>query len=297
MKTIKPNFIIIGAMKSATTSLYTYLKQHPEIFMASKKEPKFFNNFNTKSTSELQGKGFKKIKTLEQYLALFQKVSNEIAIGEASPSYIFDRNCHSLIKKTLPKAKIIAIIRQPVERAYSNFLHAKRGEQEEEIDFEKAFTEGENMLYAGNKKHFYLEKGFYYTQLKRYFDVFPKEQIKIILFEDMIKNPGEVTQEVFKFLGVDSSFIPNTSKKANVSGVPKGYLGWSVMKLRKNNLIPDIEFGKILPKFLVDLIIKTIYSKPKKMNKELVKKLTRKYYLEDIKKLEKLINQDLSTWI
>jgi len=69
------------------------------------------------------------------------------------------------------------------------------------------------------------------------------------------------------------------------------------MKLRKNNLIPDIEFGKILPKFLVDLIIKTIYSKPKKMNKELVKKLTRKYYLEDIKKLEKLINQDLSTWI
>ena len=297
MKVINPNFIIIGAMKAATTSLYTYLKQHPDIFMSSIKEPKFFNNFNKDSRFKLQGKGLIKIKTLDQYQNLFKEAINEIAIGEASPSYIFDENCHILIKKILPKAKIIAILRQPVERAYSNFLHAKRADQEKDTDFEKAFNEEDKILKKGIKTHYYLEKGFYYKQLKKYYDVFPKEQIKIILFEDMIKNPGEVTQEVFKFLGVDSSFIPNTSKKANVSGVPKGYLGWSVMKLRKNHLIPDIEFGKILPKFLVDLILKTIYSKPKKMNKELVKKLTRKYYLEDIKKLEKLINQDLSTWI
>ena len=297
MKSIKPNFIIIGAMKAATTSLYTYLKQHPEVFMTAKKEPKFFNNFNIHSKSKLQGKGFNKITTLEQYLALFQNATNELAVGEASPSYIFDKNCHSLIKQILPNAKIIAIIRQPIERAYSNFLHAKRAEHEFEIDFEKAFSENDSVLQTGNKKHFYLEKGFYSIQLKRYFDVFPKEQIKVILFEDIIKNPKGITQEVFEFLGVDSSFIPNTSKKANVSGVPKGYLGWTVMKLRKNNLIPDIEFSKVLPRFLVELILKTVYSKPKKMNKELVKKLTRKYYLEDIKKLEKLINQDLSTWI
>ena len=297
MKTIKPNFIIIGAMKAATTSLYTYLKQHPEVFMTSIKEPKFFNNFNRHSTSEFQGKGFKKIKTLDQYLALFQRATNEIAIGEASPSYIFDKDCHSLIKEVLPKAKIIAIIRQPVKRAYSNFLHARRAEQEVEIDFEKAFTEGDNILQKGTKKHFYLEKGFYYIQLKRYFDVIPKEQIKIIIFEDIIRNPEDITQEVFEFLGVDSSFVPNTSKKANVSGIPKGYLGWIIMKLRKNNLMPDIEFSKVLPEFLVDLILNIIYSKPEKISNKLVKKLTKKYYLEDIKKLEKLINRDLSMWM
>ena len=297
MKTIKPNFIIIGAMKAATTSLYTYLKQHPEVFMTSIKEPKFFNNFNRHSTSEFQGKGFKKIKTLDQYLALFQRATNEIAIGEASPSYIFDKDCHSLIKEILPKAKIIAIIRQPVERAYSNFLHARRAEQEVETDFEKAFTEGDNILQKGTKKHFYLEKGFYYIQLKRYFDVIPKEQIKIIIFEDIIRNPEDITQEVFEFLGVDSSFVPNTSKKANVSGIPKGYLGWILMKLRKNNLMPDIEFSKVLPEFLVDLILNIIYSKPEKISNKLVKKLTKKYYLEDIKKLEKLINRDLSMWM
>jgi hypothetical protein len=284
-------------MKAATTSLYTYLKQHPEVFMTSIKEPKFFNNFNRHSTSEFQGKGFKKIKTLDQYLALFQRATNEIAIGEASPSYIFDKDCHSLIKEVLPKAKIIAIIRQPVKRAYSNFLHARRAEQEVEIDFEKAFTEGDNILQKGTKKHFYLEKGFYYIQLKRYFDVIPKEQIKIIIFEDIIRNPEDITQEVFEFLGVDSSFVPNTSKKANVSGIPKGYLGWIVMKLRKNNLMPDIEFSKVLPEFLVDLILNIIYSKPEKISNKLVKKLTKKYYLEDIKKLEKLINRDLSMWM
>ena len=297
MKIINPNFIIIGAMKAATTSLYTYLKQHPDVFMTSIKEPKFFNNFNKDSKFEIQGKGLVKIKTLEQYQNLFQEAKNEVAIGEASPSYIFDENCHILIKKILPKAKIIAILRQPVDRAYSNFLHAKRADQEEESDFEKAFTEKNKILNDGIKKHYYLEKGFYYKQLKRYYDIFPTKNIKIILFEDLIKNPKKITCEVFKFLNVDSSFTPNTSKKANVSGVPKGILGWIVMKLRKNNLMPNIEFSKIFPEFIVNLMLNIIYSKPKKISNKLIKKLTEQYYIEDIRKLEKLINRNLSTWI
>ena len=297
MKVINPNFIIIGAMKAATTSLYTYLKQHPDIFMTSIKEPKFFNNFNKDSRFKLQGKGLIKIKTLEQYQNLFKEAISEIAIGEASPSYLFDENCHILIKKILPKAKIIAILRQPVERAYSNFLHAKRADQEKDTDFEKAFNEENKILKKGIKTHYYLEKGFYYKQLKKYYDVFPKEQIKIILFEDMIKNPGKITQEVFKFLNVDLSFTPNTSKKSNVSGVPKGTLGWIVMKLRKNHLMPNIEFSKIFPKFIVNLMLNTIYSKPKKISNKLIKKLTKQYYIEDIRKLEKLINRDLSIWM
>jgi len=297
MKIIKPNFIIIGAMKAATTSLYTYLKQHPDVFMTSIKEPKFFNNLNKDSVFKLQGKGLVKIKTMEQYLNLFQKAINEIAIGEASPSYIFDKDCHILIKDNLPRVKIIAILRQPVERAYSNFLHAKRADQEKESEFEKAFTEENKMLKKGIKTHYYLEKGFYYKQLKRYYAVFPKEQIKIILFEDIIKSPVKITQEVFEFLNVDSSFIPNTSKKANVSGVPKGTLGWIIMKLRKKNLMPNIEFSKIYPEFIVNLILNTIYSKPKKISNKLIKKLTKQYYIKDIKKLEKLINKDLSIWM
>ena len=145
--------------------------------------------------------------------------------------------------------------------------------------------------------NYYLEKGFYYKQLKKYYDVFPTEQIKIILFDDIIKSPEKITSEVFEFLNVDSSFAPNTLEKANVSGVPKGILGWIVMKLRKNNLMPNIEFSKIFPKFIINLMINTIYSKPKKISTKLIKKLTKQYYIEDIRKLEKLINRDLSIWI
>ena len=84
----KPNFIIIGAMKAATTSLYTYIKQHPDIFMTKVKEPMFFNNFQQENNYNILGSKSKKATTLEEYLAMFKDAKNEKAIGEASPFYI-----------------------------------------------------------------------------------------------------------------------------------------------------------------------------------------------------------------
>ena len=128
-------------MKAATTSLYTYLKQHPDIFMTSVKERMFFNNYNNENNYIIKGRKTKKITTLKQYYNLFNAVKNETAIGEASPAYISDKNCPILIKEHLPNIKIIAILRQPVERSYSNYLHAQRAGREVIHDFEKAFNE------------------------------------------------------------------------------------------------------------------------------------------------------------
>ena len=138
--TKKPTFIIIGAMKAATTSLYTYLKQHPDIFMTSVKEPMFFNNFKKDQNYLIKGKKTKKVTTLKQYYNLFNAVKSEIAIGEASPAYIYNSDCPRLIKSHLPKIKIIAILRQPVERAYSNYLHVQKSGREIIHDFEEAFN-------------------------------------------------------------------------------------------------------------------------------------------------------------
>ena len=143
----------------------------------------------------------------------------------------------------------------------------------------------------------YKTKGHYYQQLKRYIDLFPENQIKVILFKDIISNPQKVSKEVFDFLEVDNSFTPNTSKKANVSGSPSGFFGWIIMKMRRNNLIPNIEFSKYLPSFLTKIILSSIYTKPEKLSKELIKKLTNLHYKEDIKKLENLIKIDLSHWL
>ena len=299
MKEIKkPNFIIIGAMKAATTSLYTYLKQHPDVFMTHIKEPMFFNNFETENNYIVKGRKGSKISTLKEYYALFYNVENEIAYGEASPAYIYNKNCATLIKKHLPEVKIIAILRQPVKRAYSNYLHAKRADREPINSFIGAINSEEGRIEKNwSTLYHYKEKGFYFRQLSRYFKEFKKEQIKVILFEDIIDDPQKITKEVFEFLRVDSSFTPDTSKKANVAGKPKGVAGWIVMKLRKNNLIPNIEFSKYLPEFIVSYILKTIYSKPEKIDNKTIKSLTNKYYKEDIKQLEKLIERDLSNWL
>jgi hypothetical protein len=297
-KIIKPNFIIIGAMKAATTSLYTYLKQHPDVFMTSIKEPMFFNSLNTENDFVLQGRETKKITSFDEYYSLFERVENETAIGEASPAYIYNKNCATLIKEHLPAVKIIAILRQPVKRAYSNYLHAKRADREPINSFIDAINSEEERIEKNwSPLYHYKEKGFYFRQLSRYFKEFKKEQIKVILFEDIIDDPQKITKEVFEFLGVDSSFTPDTSKKANVAGKPKGVAGWIVMKLRKNNLIPNIEFSKYLPEFIVSYILKTIYSKPEKIDNKTIKRLTNKYYKEDIKQLEKLIERDLSNWL
>jgi hypothetical protein len=294
----KPNFIIIGAMKAATTSLYTYLKQHPEVFMTAIKEPMFFNNFQKVNDYKLQARKGKKITTFDQYYPLFDDVKNEKAIGEASPAYISNEECPKLIHKHLPNTKIIAVLRQPVARAYSNFLHARRADREPIADFETAFNkEAERKAENWSPLYHYKGKGYYTEQLERYYDLFPKENIKILLFEEVVKNPIKASQEVFEFLNVDYSFIPDTSKKANVSGTPKGLFGWLIMKLRYYNLIPNIQFSNYLPGFIIKFIFNSAYKKAPKLDKELKNRLTHTFYKEDILKLEKLIGKDLQHWL
>ena len=290
----QPNFMIIGAMKAATTSLYTYLIQHPEVFMSSIKEPKFFNNLAKGSKLNLEGKGFKKISNFDQYYSLFNEVKNEVAIGEASPSYLFDEKCAELIYKYLPETKIIAILRQPIDRAYSNFLHARRSGKEKESSFELAFAETGN--YIDEKQHFYKEKGFYTEQLDRYYKLFPSKNIKILLFEDVVKDPIKTSKEVFDFLNVDSNFIPEI-KIQNKSGVPKGVLGWILMQARYYNLLPEIRLSSYMPDFVINCIYNQVYKAPKKLDSDLKNRLTHKYYKKEINKLEGLLSRDLNHWL
>ena len=293
----KPNFIIIGAMKAATTSLYTYLKQHPEIFMPSVKEPMFFNNI-MKNDEFIYGNKTRNIKSFTQYWDLFKSVKNEKAIGEASPAYIYNPYCAKLIKKHLGNVKIIAILRQPTERAYSNYLHARRSGREPIDKFKKALEE-EKIRKQNNwsSLYHYKSQGYYYKQLSNYYKSFDKENIKVILFEDLITKPDEMVKKILKFLKVDSEIKIDTSKKTNISGIPKGLIGWIIMKARYYNLMPNIQLSKYLSKYLMNIIFNNIYQKPKKIKKEILFSITNKYYKKDILKLEKLINKNLKHWL
>ena len=294
----KPNFIIIGAMKAATTSIYTYLKQHPDIFMTKVKEPMFFNNFNQNTDFKVLGNKSKKVNSLLDYFSMFGSVKNESAIGEASPVYIYNEKAPYLIKEHLPDVKIIAILRQPTDRAYSNFLHTKRADRENVNSFGQAIKiEKERISDNWSPLYHYIQKGFYSVQLKRYYNLFPKENIKVYLFEDVVKNPKETLKDIFKFLNVDENIEIDVSKKSNVSGTPKGILGFILKKMRYYNLMPKFAISDYLPTFIINLLFKSVYKDTEKLDSVLRKELTDKYYREEILKLEKLIDRDLSNWL
>ena len=295
----KPNFIIVGAMKAATTSIHSYLKQHPDIFMTRIKEPMFFNNFKKTEDFFIIGPNSKnRIKTISDYYALFDEAKSEKLLGEASPAYIYDKKTPSLIKKYLPNTKIIIILRQPIDRAYSNFLHVLRSGREVFSSFEDSINcEAKRIEDNWSPLYHYINKGFYSEQIERYFNEFQKENIKILLFEDIVKNTKESLEDIFRFLEVDDKFEIDFSSKLNASGVPNGILGFILKKMRYYRLMPKFALSDYLPNSVINLIFKSVYTKSPKLSPKYRRELTNKYYKEEIVKLQKMINRDLSAWL
>lgn len=202
-----PNFFIVGAAKSGTTSLWMYLKQHPEIHMPSTletKEPSFFCN--------LYG-----YRDFEAYLRLFSESQKEKAIGEASHAYLTSPESADWIRKVYPEAKIIIILRNPIERSYSLYNWMIREGYEWIYPFEKALIKEKDRLKNTHFKndnpqyyynYLYFTSGLYSEQVKRYLNAFPQKQILILLFEDLTADPIAVIQRIYDFLGVDCDFIP-----------------------------------------------------------------------------------------
>jgi hypothetical protein len=301
-----PNFLIIGAMKSGTTSLYQYLNQHPQIYMSPKKEPNFFALEG--SSLDFDGaEGKEKIKRwlerafvtdLEEYRALFRGVSSEKAVGEASPMYLYNPEAPSRIKHYIPEAKLIAILRNPVERAYSAFVYMSRDGREPLSVFSQALQAEETRM-ATNWEWIwhYKNVGFYYAQLKRYSDMFDQDQIKVYLYEDLKADPLHVVQDIFRFLRVDDTFNPDTSLRHNVSGIPKNRaLSWLLFKRNpvKAGLRPLLPEGM---RRLVSISLKNrSLVKAPPLAPEVRRELT-EVYRDDILKLEGLIGRDLSEWL
>ena len=293
-----PNFFVIGAASSGTTSLYHYLKQHPQVFMSPVKEPHFFSFAGKEfGPTTIEGYRERKIDSLEMYQALFQEVSGEIAIGEVSPSYLYTPGTPEHIRQSVPNAKLIAILRNPVDRAYSNYMRCVRQDLEPIIDFAEALRQ-EPIRIQNNwsPKWFYKWKGFYYEQLKRYFEVFEKDQIVACLYEDLSNGSVNLMSNLFRFLGVASTFVPNTSEKKNVSFIPKNRSLQAF--ITKRNPVKSI-IKPLIPEKLrqgaVNKLKRWNQCKPE-LSLDIRKQLIQEYR-EDILNLQDLIQRDLSKWL
>ncbi len=299
---IMPNFLLIGAQKAGTTALSHYMKQHSQIYISPIKEPGFFDfegqkpNFLGPGDREL----FSHVSTdIESYRRLFQGVSNEIAIGEATTWYLYSSRAPERIQYYIPNVKLIVILRNPVDRAYSAYLHVIRDGRELITDFAQALLEEETRI---NQNWEYLwhykQMGFYYAQLKRYFDLFNKNQIRVYLYEDLKDNPVALMQDICRFLNVDETLITGSPPRRNVSGIPKNkFLDYLLKK--QNFKWLKTPFKLFLSSKMRENIIVNLNNK--NLIKPQISPAARiqlaKMYREDILKLQELIERDLSSWL
>jgi hypothetical protein len=196
-----PSFMIIGTQKGGTTSLHRYLNQHPNICMAFKKEVHFFDFFYDKG--------------IDWYLAHFPMCGEVAQTGEASPSYLFHPKAPKRAHSVCPQVKLIALLRNPVDRAYSHHqMEFRRGKDplsfEEAIAAEPARLCGSDPLVAnGNwRRYSYVSRGLYAEQLARWLEVYPREQILVLKSEDFSREPERIFAQVLDFLGLPSCPLP-----------------------------------------------------------------------------------------
>lgn len=297
-----PNFMIIGAAKAGTSALYRYIKQHPDVYMSPKKEPHFFS-FDAQS-KYTKGPGDTiplAITDPEAYEALFDGVTSEVAIGEASPTYLYVSGAAERIAAKLPDVKMVAILRQPVDRAYSAFMHVVRDGRESLRDFSVALEAEYQRIAAGwGPIWHYIQGGFYHTQLMRFYDRFSSNQIKVLLYDDFRDNPVGVVRDVFSFIQVDPDFVPDMSAKPNVSGIPKSSLAQKLMYLLFIKRNPIKKIARLtLPESVRWRFTTTVRNRnlrrvplPPKLRRD----LTNRYYKSEIEKLEVLLNRNLRAW-
>jgi hypothetical protein len=219
-----PTFLILGAQKAGTTALFYALSKHPEVFASKLKEPSFFTD-PAEALADAAGPGDEVTRMMDsraEYEALFAEAGGAVARGEASTSYLYDSGAPARIKALVPDAKLIAILRNPVDRAYSNFLYLIREGREPLQDFRAALAaEGRRRADGWSTTWRYLDKGLYATQIERYLAQFDREQLRCYLYEDYDEDPESTVKDVYRFLGVDAGFSQDLSARLNVSGLPK----------------------------------------------------------------------------
>lgn len=309
----KELLFIIGAAKAGTTTLQALLKKHPEIFFSPIKEP---NHFCTDIKVEIFSKEYKRntfldidryfseaelkplqlsfVKDRQQYLQLFEAAKPEHKyLAEASTSYMYSEDAANEIFNFNPESKILAILRNPADRAFSHYLMGLRygyttKNFREEIESDQAQKEK-----GWGISKLYLELGFYYEQLNRYFEVFPNEQIKVVLFDDFVKEPTKVLHDIYNFLGLDIIDL-DIVEKENTAVVPKNYkLNSLVSKLGiksfLKNILGDKAQSKLKSGFFKNEDLPGLSNEDRKFLIEI--------YKEDIVKTASIINRSLDNWL
>ena len=294
----KPTFLIIGAQKCGTDALYHALQQHPDIAMSPNKEPFFFLMDGRLPDYRLPGLRYvnRLVYDWEAYQQLFADAEGKRAIGEASAIYLssyFPEKTAARIRDRIPDAKLIALVRQPAERAYSAYNFYRARDFESLASFAEALAAEPTRIEANDTPDFrYRMNGFYDANLKPYYDMFPREQIRVYLFEEWNADPSGTLRSIFRFLDVDEN-APIGVERRNVTH------RYRSQRLHRFLARPG-RFGRQLRGFLPagfrSRLDRWNQMQPPPMPHDIWRELT-EGYREDILNLQARIGRDLSHWL
>lgn len=299
-----PDFMIVGAPKAGTTSLHHYLDKHPNIFFPEgKKEPLFFCGY----PPEFKGPGAEALNrnivtTPELYRALYASSSPSDVTGEASTDYLLCEEAPVRIRAWNPDVRIIIMLRNPIDRAYSEHMHLVRDCLETEKFLRALELEPERREKGYIPLFWHKERGQYCAAVQRYLQCFGESRVKIIFYDDFSEAPADVASEVFEFLGLEPVKI-DASQKHNVSGVPRWPL---IQKLYIWFRLSDNQgwvkkLARLLTCGRLRQAIRSLYLKRNLRESQGItveeREFLRSCFAEDINNLSRLLDKDLSHWL
>jgi hypothetical protein len=276
--------------------VYRYLSQHPDVYVSPVKEPNFFAvenevlDYGGPNENSLAW-----VTDLGDYRRLFRSSSGQKALGEASPLYLYSSKAADRIHAFIPRARLIAILRNPVERAYSAFTYLRERGSEEKASFVDALR-AEDRRVRENWSHIwhYRRMGLYHEQLRRYYDRFSQDQICVVLYEDLCTEPHRILSQIYRHIGVDDSFMPDNSLRHNVSGVPR-IPGLGIL-MKPNPVARRLrELAVQNAHSLVTRVKQQTFAKPR-MPAE-AGWMLHDAYEDDVQLLGTLVGRDLSHWL
>jgi Sulfotransferase family len=222
-----PDFLIVGAEKCGTTSLYQYLKQHPDVYLPAKKELHYFAYDDIgKIARDPGGENVltHACATREEYESYYRGTGAYAAVGEVSPSYFYFSHISERLQSELDDPKIIIMLRDPVKKAHSQYMHLVRDNREHLSFFDALMAEDQRIEAGWGPLWRYTESSLYSSRVAKYLQVFGKDRVKIGFFEDLLRSPEAVINDLLEFIGVAPGGAIDTSRAYNRSGRPRSRL-------------------------------------------------------------------------
>lgn len=280
---MQPNFFIVGAPKSATTNMSYYLKQHPKVFMPEYLEPYYFARLDVPKNYHR-----KIISNKKKYLGLFKRATNHKAIGESSPIYLYCPHSAQDIKDHFPDSKIIISLRNPIEITQSQYFSLQFMRYDIR-SFSEILDSDEEQIARGE---FYIDKllqaGFYSKHIKRFQKIFPTDSIKIVIFEEYIKNTIPTINSLLSFLDIDgpTEFVepPKGAYRTPKNNMTRILLENSTFRKTAQLLIPTVTRQRVGDRFFAKETKKPPISQD-------VRKRLKKIYEQDVRDLEQLLGR------